>query len=83
MQFIGFICQCQFCWNCLTLWNGTHGNCARVQEDKTEVEEEIIGGLTESQRFKIFQAMFDIKKKYYGCLNLNSESIYYIEHFTY
>eukprot|EP00092_Neocalanus_flemingeri_P007118 GFUD01007690.1.p1 GENE.GFUD01007690.1~~GFUD01007690.1.p1 ORF type:complete len:573 (-),score=128.10 GFUD01007690.1:278-1996(-) len=75
-------CKSQFCWNCLELWNGTHGNCNRVEEDKTEVEEEIIGGLTESQRFKIFLAVFNIKKEYLGCVNLNEETIYYIEHLT-
>jgi hypothetical protein len=52
----------------------------KVEEDETEVEEEIDGGLSESQRFKLFQAVFKTKKDYFGCLNLNSETMYYIQH---
>ena len=55
-----------------------HHNCVTVEEDETEVEVEIVGGFSVSQRFKLFQAVFNTKKEYFGCLNLNSETIYYI-----
>ena len=61
------------------MWNDHH-NCVTVEEDETEVEEEIVGDLSESQRFKLFQAVFKTKKEYFGCLNLNSETICYIQH---
>ena len=61
------------------MWNDHH-NCVTVEEDQTEVEEEIVGDLSENQRFKLFQAVFKTKKEYFGCLNLNSETICYIQH---
>ena len=57
-----------------------HHNCVTVEEDETEVEEEIVGGLPVSQRFKLFQAVFKIRLEYFGCLNLNREILFFVQH---